>query len=240
MYDFSGKYAVVTGGGRGIGEAIVRRLVEDHAAGVAILEVGDSETLAKELDPTGSKVLPIACDIADRASVAAAFAQIYAQFGRVDFLLNNAGIVRDKMFHKMEDANWDAVIQVNLTGAYNCTKQVINQMREQSFGRIVFTSSIGIYGAVGQSNYSASKGALYTLTKNLAREQREKGITVNCIIPGPIATEMTREARESSSERASSTRFGQPKDVASLVCYLCTDEAYFINGARIDINGGIS
>jgi len=245
MFDFTGKFAVVTGGRQGIGEAIVRRLVSDHASGVAILDVASSEALAGELDPSGSRVLPIECNIADRASVAAAFKQIYDKFGRVDFLLNNAGIARDKMFHKMSDEQWDAVIGVNLQGSYNCTKQVINQMREQGGGRIVFTSSIGIYGAVGQSNYSASKGALFTLTKTLAREQIGKNITVNCIIPGPIDTELLRGAGggggggNSAGGGGGGMHVGQPADVASLVCYLCTDEAYYISGARIDINGGI-
>lgn len=239
MFDFTGKYAVVTGGRQGIGEAIVRRFVADHAAGVAILDVESSEALAKELDPTGERVLPIQCNIADRPSVASAFQQIYAKFGRVDFLANNAGIARDKMFHNMTDDQWDAVIDVNLKGSYNCTKQVIGKMRDQEFGRIIFTSSIGIYGAVGQSNYSASKGALFTLTKTLAREEMRKNITVNCIIPGPVDTELLRGAGGQRADNPDGPRVGQPRDIASLVCYLCTDEAYYINGARIDINGGI-
>jgi len=238
MFNFSGKYAVVTGGSQGIGEGIVRRFVADQVEGIAILDVKDTTALAKELDPSGNKVLPLVCNIADRPSVEAAFKEIYAKFGRVDFLVNNAGIARDAMFHKMSDDQWDAVIDVNLKGTYNCTKQVINQMRDQESGRIIFTSSIGIYGGVGQSNYSASKGALFTLTKNLAREQMRKGITVNCIIPGPIDTELFRGAGNNNAPRPEQ-RVGQPADVASLVCYLCTDEAYYINGARIDINGGI-
>ncbi|MCL2165987.1 MAG: SDR family oxidoreductase [Clostridiales bacterium] len=251
MFDFSGRYAVVTGGAKGIGEGIVRRLVADQASGVAILDVINAEALAKELDPSGSKVLPILCNIADRKAVAEAFQKIYASFGRVDFMINNAGIIRDKMFHRMEDDQWDIVIDVNLKGSYNCTKQVIQQMRDQEFGRIIFTSSIAIYGAVGQSNYAASKGALSVLTKTLAREQMGKNITVNCIIPGGVDTDMTRSAGIAGGGPAPGSgpppgagsgggqrRIAQPKDIASLVCYLCTDEAHYVSGACIDINGG--
>ena len=245
MFDFSGRYAVVTGGAKGIGEATVRRLIADNAYGVAILDIINSESLAKELDPSGRKVLPLLCDISDRTAVAAAFRTIYVHFGRVDFMINNAGIAKDNYFHALKDEEWDSVFDVNLKGAYNCTKQVIGQMRKQESGRIIFFSSIAIYGIERECNYSATKGALYALTKNLAREQIDKNITVNCVIPGPIETDLFRYVSGEQADNTKQTdiprqRIGQPKDVASLICYLCTDEAYFINGARIDINGGIS
>ena len=233
MFDFSGRYAVVTGGGRGIGEAIVRRLAADGAAGVAVLDVGDIP-YAKELDPSGKKIFPVACDVANRADTAEAFRRIYEAFGRIDFMINNAGIARDAMFHKMDDDNWDLVIDVDLHGAYNCTRQVINKMRDQEYGRILFTSSIAVYGAVGQSNYGAAKGALVALTKTIAREQRQKGITVNCIIPGGVETAMTANLQRSEN----APRLGKPEEIASLIAYLCTDEASYISGACIDINGG--
>ena len=238
MFDFSNKYAVVTGGRQGIGEAIVRRFIAEQISGVAILDIQDSRALAEELDPSGERLLPIVCDIADRDAVAAAFRQIYQQFGRVDFLINNAGIARDGLFHTMEDEQWETVLDVNLKGAYHCTRQVINPMREQASGRIVFLSSIAIYGVANESNYSASKGALYTLTKTLAREQMRHNITVNCVIPGPIDTALFQYV-SGFNPNPNVQRVGKPEDVASLVCYLCTDEAYFINGARIDINGGL-
>ncbi|NMA25953.1 MAG: SDR family NAD(P)-dependent oxidoreductase, partial [Clostridiales bacterium] len=144
MYDFSWKYAVVTGGSRGIGEAIVRRLVAERISGVAVLDVLDGAAYAQEIDPDGEKILFIRCNITDRADVKAAFQRIYERFGRVDFMINNAGIARDAMFHKMSDEQWDQVIGVDLSGAYNCTRQVINSMRQQEFGRIIFISSIAI------------------------------------------------------------------------------------------------
>ena len=233
MFDFTGKYAVVTGGSQGIGEAIVRRLIADGAAGVAVIDMADVP-YAKALDPSGDKVYPIKCNIADRAGAAAAIQQVYDKFGRIDFMINNAGIARDAMFHKMNDDDWDSVVNVDLHGAYNCTRQVVNKMREQEYGRIIFISSIAVYGAVGQSNYAAAKGGLYAMTKTLAREERQKNITVNCIVPGGIETAMTANLPKGGPGPG----FGKPEQVAGLICYLCTDEASYINGACIDINGG--
>ena len=234
MFDFAGKYAVVTGGARGIGEAIVRRLISDGAAGVAILDVIDA-TYASQLDPTGKRAVPIACDITNRDEVGSAFQEIYKTFGRVDFLINNAGINKDGMFHKMSDETWDSVMGVDLGGSYNCTKQVMGKMREQEAGRIIFVSSISVYGNPGQSNYAAAKGALVSLAKTLAKEGQRKNITANCVIPGGIATEMTAGLPMPPD----APRPGKPEEVASLICYLCTDEAAYINGACIDINGGV-
>ena len=234
MFDFSGKYAVVTGGSKGIGEAIVKRFIADNAAGVAILDLTEAP-YAKELNQAGNRIVSFIGNVANREDVRSSFRQIYERFGRVDFLINNAGIARDAMFHKMDDEIWDAVVDVDLGGAYNCTKQVVNKMREQESGRIVFVSSISIYGGIGQSNYTAAKGALIALTKTLAMEQQRKKITVNCVIPGGIKTDMTAGLTGMPDD----IRMGEPEDVASLICYLCTDEAAFINGACIDINGGV-
>ena len=234
MYDFTGKFAVVTGGGQGIGEAIVRRMMAEGASGVAIIDVADGLEYANELDPAGERLFYAKCNIANRAEVTAAFEKIYEKFGRVDFLVNNAGISRDSMFHKMEDSQWDDVIGIDLGGPYNCTKQVINRMREDGFGRIVIVSSISAYGNVGQANYSAAKGGLCSMTKTLSREGMKKGITVNAVLPGAIATAMTANV-----PLGPLARFGEPSEVAGLICFLCSDEAAFINGALIDINGGL-
>ncbi|MCL1805049.1 MAG: SDR family NAD(P)-dependent oxidoreductase [Clostridiales bacterium] len=234
MFDFTGKYAVVTGGSQGIGEAIVRCLMADGAAGVAVLDMADVPYTG-ELDPSGGRLFALKCNVAHREGARAAIQQVYEKFGRIDFMINNAGIARDAMFHKMSDDNWDSVVGVDLNGAYHCTREVINPMREQEYGRIIFISSIAVYGAVGQSNYAAAKGGLYAMTKTLAREERRKNITVNCIVPGGIETAMTANLPKGGDGPG----LGKPEQVASLICYLCTDEAAYINGACIDINGGV-
>jgi 3-oxoacyl-[acyl-carrier protein] reductase len=233
MFDFTGKYAVITGARQGIGAGIAKRFFADGAAGIAVLDVTDDAAWAKELDPNGERILCIACDITDRAAVGAAFDKIYEKFGRIDFLVNNAGIIKDGMFHKMSDAAWDSVIDVDLNGVFNCTRKVINGMREQGFGRIVNMSSVSVYGHAGQTNYSSAKGALLSFTKTLAKESTRKGITVNAILPAAIETEMT----SGFAKDPDGPKMGQPEDVASLVAYLCTEEAWFVNGAAIDFNG---
>ncbi len=240
MFDFTGKYAVVTGGNKGIGEGIVRRFIADGAAGVAILDVDITASLewSKEIDPSGKKILPIKCNIANRDEVKVAFEQIYGTFGKVDFLINNAGIIRDAMFHKMTDENWDLVLAVDLGGAYNCTKQVALPMRQQGSGRIIFISSISVYGNAGQANYSAAKGALVSLTKTLGKEMARKNVTVNCVVPGGVATDILIGVPGREDRPADGPRIGTPAEIAALVAFLCTDEAAYINGAAIDINGG--
>jgi 3-oxoacyl-[acyl-carrier protein] reductase len=174
--------------------------------------------------------------------VEATFATIYEKFGRIDILVNNAGITKDGMFHKMSDENWDRVIDVDLNGVYNCTKQVLNRMREQEYGRIIMMSSVSAYGNAGQTNYAAAKGALVSLTKSLAKESFRKKITVNAILPAAIETDMLAtipKGKEGEGPHGPAPIFGKPEDVASLTAYLSSDEAWFVSGALIDINGAM-
>ncbi|MDR1495637.1 MAG: SDR family oxidoreductase [Clostridiales Family XIII bacterium] len=239
MFDFSGKYAVVTGGRRGIGAAAAKRFLADGVAGVAVIATSDEIPWLGDLGRDGERVAAFGCDVAKPSEVEATFDAIFESFGRVDYLVNNAGVTQDSMFHKMSGDAWERVIDVDLNGVFYCTKQVLGKMREQGFGRIVMMSSLSFYGNIGQANYAAAKGALISLTKSLAFESARKGITVNAILPAAIETDMLTGLKASDPDAASRMRLGQPEDVASLIAYLCSDEAWFINGATIDINGGI-
>ena len=238
--NLNGKYAVVTGGGKGLGAAIVRRFVEENAAGVAILDYNLelAEQTAREV---GGNILAIRCDVADEEQVKAAMEQVYATFGRIDILVNNAGIIRDAMFHKMSGDQWSQVINVNLNGLYYCCKYVIPQMREQNYGKIVNISSYSANGNVGQTNYAATKAAVEGFTKTLARESARKGITVNAIAPALIDTDMQRSIPEEKLSRSiqncPTQRLGTPAELASVVFFLASDESSFVNGVVLPVNG---
>ena len=244
MKDLSGRIAVVTGAGKGIGYAIAEKLLAENAAGVAILEM-DGE-LAKQsaltLDPTGEKVLGVQCDVSDFEGVQAAFKEVAAKFGRVDILVNNAGITRDAMFHKMPPAQFQLVLNVHLMGTYNCCQAVIPAMREQGYGRIINVSSVNAIGNVGQTNYSAAKGAIEAFTRSLALESIRKNITVNAIGPGMIDTDMLRaipdDIRAGLIKNHPAQRVAQPSEVANLVAFLANEEASWVNGNIIMVSGG--
>lgn len=243
MYHMQEKYAVVTGAGKGIGRVIAKRLLDEGAAGVAMLDYDFAlvEATAKELDHSGKRAFAVRCDVSKEEAVAEAFAAIYEKFGRVDILVNNAGITRDTMFHKMTPAQMHQVMDVNFFGTYNCIYQVVPQMREQGYGRIVNISSTSSYGNVGQANYSASKAAIEGMTKTLAKELGRKGITINCVLPGNIDTEMMRAVPEEilapRIKAAPMQRLGQPEEIASLVTFLASDEASYVSGACIICSG---
>ncbi len=243
MYHLTDKYAVVTGAGKGIGRVIAQRLLEEGAAGVAMLDYDTAlvEATATELDPTGRRAYPIHCDVSKEDEVKAAFDAIYAKFGRVDILINNAGITRDTMFHKMTPAQMHQVMDVNFFGTYNCIYHVVPAMREQGYGRIVNISSTSSYGNVGQANYSASKAAIEGMTRTLAKELGRKGITINCVLPGNIDTEMMRAVPEEilapRIKAAPMQRLGRPEEIAALVTFLASDEASYVSGACIICSG---
>lgn len=238
MKDLSGKYAVVTGAQKGIGYAIAKRFLEENVAGVAILDLNAFDT--SEMDPSG-RAVSFACDISNADMVADVFAKIYERFGRIDILVNNAAIIKDAMFHKMNDAQWNAVMNVNIGGMYNCTKQVINQMREQQYGRIVNISSTSAYGAVGQSNYSLTKSGVIGFTKTLAKESARKNIVVNAVAPDFINTDMMnsipKDQLEAALQAAPMQRMGKPEEVAALVTYLSSDDASYVSGEVIRCGG---
>ena len=244
MKTLENKIAVVTGAGRGIGKAIAARLLQEGAKALALLEINPEtmRTTVQELDPSGEKVFGFACNVADADSVQSVFEEIYASLGRVDILVNNAGIVRDAMFHKMTGTQMREVMDVCYYGPVYCCKAVINRMRTQNYGKIVNISSTAFYGNVGQTNYSGAKAGLIGFTRSLARESARKNITVNCVLPGGIDTDMVagvpKEVIESWLSVIPAGRLGQPEEVAALVAFLCSDDSSYLTGQSIVIDGG--
>ena len=225
---------IVTGGNRGIGRAIVERFV---AAGhkVASLDMGGEP-------PEGALGFP--CNVTDAEQVEAAFAAAEEANGPVEILVANAGITKDTLILRMGDAEWDAVINVNLTGAFRCAKRATRSMIRGRWGRIVFTGSVvGLYGSPGQVNYSASKAALVGVARSLTREVGSRGVTANVVAPGFIETEMTAVLGEDVIARylaaIPANRLGQPSEVAAAVAFLASEEAGFISGAVIPVDGGL-
>lgn len=244
MKNLKGKYCIVTGAGKGIGKAIAKRFLEEEAAGVAILEwnLELAEATAKELDPTGKKVIAIRCNVADSDNVKEAVEKVVATFGRVDALINNAGVTRDKIFHKMTDDDWYTVMNINMNGIYNLCKFVVPLMREQESGSIVNISSTSIMGNPGQANYAAAKAAMVGFTRTMAKELGRKGVRMNCISPGYIDTEMMRavgEERLNAMIRGiPAQRLGDPEEIASVAAFLCTEDASWVSGQNIFVSGG--
>ncbi|WP_115777050.1 acetoacetyl-CoA reductase [Paraburkholderia caffeinilytica] len=238
--------AVVTGGMGGLGEAISIKL---HDAGYAVVvtcspgNTGANEWLAR-MEAQGRQFRAYTVDVADYDSCERCVAQIRAEVGPVDILINNAGITRDASFKKLDKVNWDAVIRTNLDSVFNMTKPVCDSMVERGWGRIVNVSSIiGSKGGFGQTSYAAAKAGMHGFTKSLALEVAKKGVTVNTISPGYIATKMVMAVPEDIREtkiipQIPVGRLGQPDEVAALVLYLCSREAGFVTGANIAINGG--
>ena len=243
MKNLAGKYAVVTGAGKGIGAAIAKRFIEEEAAGVAILEydLALAEKTAKELDPTGKKVIAIKCDVANSDQVKEAIDATIAAFGRIDCVINNAGIIRDRMFHKMTDEEWHAVINVNLNGVYNVCKFVIPMMREQQSGSIVNIASTSLNGNPGQANYAATKAALQGFTRTLAKELGPKNVRVNALAPGFIKTDMMMAIPEDKMAASLAAhpmkRMGDPEEIASVVAFLCTEDASWMTGQTVVVSG---
>ena len=246
-----GKTALITGSSRGIGRAIALRFAEE-GCDIAInyvLEAGrdnaaEADATADEIRALGRKCICVEADVTDIGAVEAMVETVIAQLGQLDILVNNAGITRDKTLAKMAKADWDAVLAVNLTGAFHCAHAVIGHMRERQAGRIISLASVvGQIGNVGQTNYGASKAGLIGFTKSLAREVARRGVTVNAIAPGFIDTEMTRAIPPQAVEQALAAipigRMGTPEDIANAALFLASDASSYITGHVLSVNGGM-
>lgn len=240
----TGKIAAVTGAAQGIGLAIAKRLLEDGCDYVAMMDVNPVriEAAARSLDSTGARAGGYELDVGDRESATRAFSAVESCFGRIDILVNNAGITRDAMFHKMTDEQWDDVIRVNLTGIYNCAKCVIPGMRARNYGKIVNLASVSAFGNLGQTNYGASKAGVIGLTKCMARDLARNSITVNCIAPSYVDTEMLRAVPEATMQRFLAAiplgRLGKPEELAAAAAFLASDDSSFITGECLVVSGG--
>ncbi|NLY52221.1 MAG: 3-oxoacyl-[acyl-carrier-protein] reductase [Firmicutes bacterium] len=237
------KVAIVTGGGRGIGQAIALRLAREGAK-VAICDVQNSEETAARIEELGGAALALKVDITVESQVKEAVETILSQWGTIDILVNNAGITRDGLLMRMQESEWDAVLDVNLKGAFLFSRAVLRPMLKQRRGRIISIASVvGLMGNPGQTNYAASKAGLIGFSKSLAREVASRGITVNCIAPGFIASDMTDALNEAQRkallDQVPLGEIGHPEDVAAAVAFLASDDARYITGQTINVDGGL-
>lgn len=241
-----GKVALVTGGSRGIGRAIALKLAE-NGADVAINYAGNTaaaEEVKTAIEQMGRKALLVQGSVADTDGVQTIVNTVVKELGRLDILINNAGITRDGLLMRMKEADWDDVMHTNLKGVYNCSKAVLRTMMKQRSGRIVnMASVVGEMGNAGQTNYAAAKAGVIGFTKSLAKEVASRGITVNAIAPGFIATDMTRVLSDDQKAEMARTiplgRAGQPEDVANAVLFLVSEGAAYITGQVLNVDGGM-
>lgn len=241
----AGKVAIVTGASRGIGRAIALRLASEGAdVAVTSRSLDRAQETAVQIEALGRKALPLEVDVVYWQGVSQMVKKVQEHFDSIDILVNNAGVNQDNLLIRMGEEEWDAVVDTNLKGTFNCIKAVARVMMRQRSGRIVnIASVVGITGNPGQANYSASKGGIIGLTKTAAKELASRGITVNAVAPGYIETEMTRGLPEQTKEAYLKLiplgRSGSPEDVAKVVAFLVSDDADYITGQVINVDGGM-
>lgn len=245
--NFEGKIALVTGSGKGIGKEIALELAKGGAKCVinySSSAAGANETV-EEIKALGTDAYAYKCDVSKYEETEKMIADVMEHYGRIDILVNNAGITKDNLMLKMSEADFEAVIDVNLKGAFNCMKAVTRPMMKQKYGRIInITSIVGVIGNAGQVNYSASKAGMIGMTKSAARELASRGITVNAVAPGFIKTDMTdvlsEQVKEQLLGQIPMKKLGETKDIANAVCFLADEKSAYITGQVLNVNGGMA
>jgi len=239
-----GKVAMVTGSSRGIGNAVAKKYLEEGAKVVLIDR--DEESVQKSVEDMKQygDAVGYAMDVTDRARVQVVFETVVKEHGTLDILVNNAGITQDAQLYKMSEDQWDAVINVNLKGVFNCAQEAVKIMREKKTGSIINISSVvGLYGNFGQVNYAATKSGVIGMTKSIAKEVGRKNVTVNAVAPGFIMTEMTAKMPDKvldmMKEKAPLGRLGQPEDIANACLFLASEESRFVTGTVLSVDGGV-
>ena len=243
-FDLSNKIAIVTGASQGIGETIAIEMAKSGATVFCLARNKEAlDTTIKKITENGGKATAFSCDISNNDDFKSIILNIVKEYGSIDILVNNAGITKDNLLMRMSDDQWDDVLNINLKGSFTCIRSVIKHMMKKKFGRIInITSIVGITGNAGQANYAASKSGLIGLTKSIAKEVASRGITANCVAPGWIETSMTdqlsTEVKNKFLSQIPAGKIGQSKDIANAVIFLASDEAEYITGQTITVDGG--
>ncbi len=244
MRRFENQVIIVTGSGRGLGKAFALRFAEEGGK-VVVTDINEEScrVVSDEIIANGGEAIAVPCDVTNRAQVADLVQTAISTYGQIDVLVNNAGITRDASFLKMTDDQFDAVLNTNLKSMFICTQEVIKPMFERKYGRIVNISSLtGVAGNFGQTNYAAAKAGIIGMTKTWSKEFGRKGVTVNAVAPGFMMTEMTLSMKQEIIDNLIAQipvgRGGDPKELAGAVAFLASQEAGFINGATLNVNGG--
>ncbi len=245
--DLFNRVAIVTGSGRGIGRAIALKLAEVGAT-VVVNDIGDAtsvEGVAEEIKAMNRQSLAILADVSSPPDVARLVEETITTYGKVDILVNNAGIARDQLVMRMSDEDWDKVLSVNLKSVFLCTRAVLRHMAKQHWGRIISIASIvGVVGNPGQANYASAKAGIIGFTRTIAKEMASRGITANAIAPGFIDTEMTQQLKDEWKQEIKSRiplgYFGSPRHVAEAVAFLASEEARYISGQVLGVDGGMA